>query len=89
MASKLCDIWTTFIERPLDKVGLFRNPLKRFVVVEVGALILLRTLKPDSLFDNKTGEARPSILWSESVHAVPFDYITLSTFIAGLSVMLV
>lgn len=87
-SSSLADIWSTFVERPLDRVGLFRNPVKRFAVVAVGTALILRATKPHSLFD-KEGNARPSALFSSSDAAIPLDYITLSVIIGGLGVLLV
>ena len=72
---------------PLDRIGLLANPMKRFAVVTAGTALMLRATKPDSLF--LKGEPRPSMLWSEEAEAVPVDYLTLSTLVGGLSVLLV
>lgn len=88
MSLSLATIWTRFVERPLDTVGLFRSPYKRFAVVGAGTYLLLRTLKPESLYDKK-GDARPSMFFSDSPHAVPISDITLSALIGTLSVLAV
>lgn len=88
-AIPIADIWMNFVEKPLDNLGLFRNPLKRFAVVTAGTALTLRALKPPSLFDTKSGEPHPSIFFSDSQDAVPMDYLTLSALIGSLSVLLV
>lgn len=75
------------MEMPLDKVGLFASPVKRFAFFTVGTALVLRMLQPESLF--LKGDPRPSMIWSDDAEAVPVDYLTLSGLVGTLSVLLV
>jgi hypothetical protein len=90
MAKLVQDFWTVALEQPLASLNLLDNRAKRFAVVTAASGIIIYAIKPKGLFDKKGqpyAQKLPGVKRNEP--SVMMNWLTLSSFIGVMSVLLV
>ena len=88
LSNSIANFWIEYLEQPLELLGL-DNKWKRFFVVSSFSALIIWLIKPVGLFNEKGKPYSWLLTDRENPNAVPLNWLTLSLFIGGLSVLFI